>query len=61
MTDTLDLVLTHHWFDMIAHGDKREEYRANTEYYRKRLTELKTPLPVLSESRRARNRPRPMP
>ena len=44
MTDTLDLVLTHHWFDMIAHGGKREEYRANTEYYRKRLTELKTPL-----------------
>ena len=44
MTDTLELVLTHHWFDEIAHGGKREEYRANTEYYRKRLTELKTPL-----------------
>ena len=44
MTDTLDLVLTYHWYDMILHDGKREEYRANTEYYRKRLTELKTPL-----------------
>lgn len=41
---TLHLVLTHHWYDEIDLNGKREEYRANTEYYRKRLTYLKTPL-----------------
>jgi hypothetical protein len=40
----LHLVLTHHWYDEIDQHGKREEYRADTEYYRKRLTELKTPL-----------------
>ena len=44
MIGTIDLVLTHHWFDEIANGDKREEYRANNEYYRRRLTTLRTPM-----------------
>lgn len=33
----LPLVLIGKWFDMIARGEKREEYRACTEYWRKRI------------------------
>ncbi len=33
----LSLVLTGKWFDMIESGEKREEYRLPTEYWRKRL------------------------
>ena len=33
----LYLVLTEHWYDMIESGQKPEEYRANTPYWRKRL------------------------
>lgn len=35
--DTLDLVLKHKWFDMIALGIKNEEYREDNEYWNKRL------------------------
>ena len=37
MTDTAQLVLAYHWFDMIDRGDKRIEYRDATDYWRKRL------------------------
>lgn len=37
---TLDLVLKHKWYDMIACGEKREEYRELTEYWIKRLLNL---------------------
>ncbi len=33
----LSLVLTGKWYDMIAHGGKREEYRLNTKYWRTRF------------------------
>ena len=33
----LQLVLTHHWYDMIASGEKREEYREITPYWANRL------------------------
>ena len=33
----LSLVLKGKWFDMIASGEKREEYRLSTPYWRKRL------------------------
>ena len=33
----LDLVLTYKWYDMIESGEKREEYRAITPYWRKRI------------------------
>ena len=33
----LSLVLKGKWFDMIASGEKREEYRLPTRYWRKRL------------------------
>ncbi len=33
----LPLVLKGMWYDMIAHGGKREEYRLATEYWRIRL------------------------
>ena len=33
----LDLVLTYKWYDMIESGEKPEEYRDNTPYWRKRL------------------------
>lgn len=34
---TLHLVLKREWFDAISSGDKREEYRDITDYWRKRL------------------------
>ena len=34
---TLHLVLKHKWYDMIASGEKLEEYRACEEYWIKRL------------------------
>ena len=34
---TLDLVLKHHWYDMIASGEKKEEYREIKPYWIKRL------------------------
>lgn len=34
---TLDLVLTHQYFDEIQAGTKRVEYRLNTPYWRRRL------------------------
>ena len=33
----LSLVLKGKWFDMIAHGGKREEYRDATKYWRTRF------------------------
>jgi len=33
----LTLILKRKWFDMIASGEKREEYRAATRYWRVRL------------------------
>ena len=33
----LSLVLTGKWYDMIEHGGKREEYRAATRYWSRRL------------------------
>lgn len=33
----LHLVLTRHWFDLIASGEKTVEYRAMTPYWRKRI------------------------
>ena len=33
----LSLVLTRKWYDMIARGEKREEYRLATEYWQKRV------------------------
>ena len=33
----LDLSLTYHWYDMIASGEKREEYRELKKFYFKRL------------------------
>ena len=33
----LDLSLTYHWYDMIASGVKKEEYREMKEFYFKRL------------------------
>lgn len=35
MTDTLELILKHKWYDMIGEGKKPEEYRDKTEHYRK--------------------------
>lgn len=34
----LPLVLKGKWYDMIASGEKREEYRANTPYWHRRLS-----------------------
>lgn len=34
---TLDLVLTTKWYEMIQSGEKREEYRAMTDYWRGRI------------------------
>lgn len=34
---TIDLVLTHHWFDEIKSGRKRHEYRRPTTYWLKRI------------------------
>ena len=34
---TLDLVLKHRWYDMIASGEKKEEYREIKPYWIKRL------------------------
>lgn len=33
----LHLVLKHKWFDMIASGEKPDEYRSRTPYWKKRL------------------------
>lgn len=33
----LHLVLKHQWFDMIASGEKPEEYRDRTPYWKKRI------------------------
>ena len=35
---TLHLVLKHKWYDMIASGEKKEEYREIKPYWTKRLT-----------------------
>lgn len=34
---TLHLVLQHRWYDMIESGEKKEEYRACSPYWRRRL------------------------
>jgi hypothetical protein len=41
----LQLVLKKKWFDMIASGEKREEYREITDYWTRRLTEYRPDLP----------------
>lgn len=57
----LPLVLKGRWYDMIARGEKREEYRLATKYWRTRLHnwDVKAASPVV-EFRRgyARNAPR---
>lgn len=35
--ETLHLVIKHKWFDMIASGEKIEEYREMTNYWKKRI------------------------
>lgn len=42
MVKTLHLVVKHKWFDMIASGEKLEEYRAFKPYWTKRLYGIKT-------------------
>jgi ASC-1-like (ASCH) protein len=37
MNGTLHLVLTHHWFDEIAAGRKKVEYRKHSALWRKRI------------------------
>lgn len=37
----LHLVLKRKWYDMIASGEKKEEYRATTPYWTKRILEKK--------------------
>lgn len=37
---TLHLVLKAKWYDMIARGEKKEEYRENTSYWMKRIGKL---------------------
>lgn len=37
MNRTLHLVLKHKWFDMIASGEKKEEYREIKPYYENRF------------------------
>lgn len=37
---TLHLVLKAKWYDMIASGEKKEEYRENTSYWMKRIGKL---------------------
>ena len=39
--ETLHLNLHKKWFDMILSGEKKEEYREITEYWKKRLTNVK--------------------
>lgn len=38
----LTLPIKQEWFDMICRGEKREEYREYTEYWRKRLDTART-------------------
>lgn len=38
---TLNLVLKHKWYDMIASGEKKEEYRNIKPYWEKRLIDYK--------------------
>lgn len=42
-TRTLHLNLHHKWFYMILNGEKKEEYRELSDYWKKRLT---TPSPI---------------
>ncbi len=37
---TLHLNLEQNWFDMIASGEKKEEYRELTDYWRQRISNL---------------------
>lgn len=47
--DTLHLVLKGKWYDMIASGEKTEEYRETKKYWLKRILGVSTPsLPVLT-------------
>lgn len=36
-SETLDLVLRHKWYDLIADGTKKEEYRCMSDYWRSRF------------------------
>lgn len=38
----LDLVLRHKWYDMIDLGEKGDEYREDSPYWIRRLTDLKS-------------------
>lgn len=42
----LPLVLKSKWYDMIASGEKTEEYRADTPYWRRRLSRWVMNLPL---------------
>lgn len=42
MAKTLHLMLTYHWLDKIASGEKNAEYRRFTANWRKRLADVRT-------------------
>jgi hypothetical protein len=41
MMETLHLNLIKKWFDMVLSGEKKEEYRELSDYWKKRLTKVK--------------------
>lgn len=45
----LNLVLKHKWYDMIAGGEKKEEYREIKPYWEKRLFDYKGPFAYYKE------------
>lgn len=45
-SDTLHLVLKAKWYNMIASGEKKEEYRDITLYWKKRLLDWDYPQPI---------------
>jgi hypothetical protein len=47
----LRLVLTHHWYDEIASGRKRIEYRETSPYWRKRIWMRRRELATVTFSR----------
>jgi len=51
MNTTLNLVLTHQWFDQTEAGMKRIEYRAITPYWMRRIYEARDTLTHVQFSR----------
>ena len=52
----LTLPIKRKWFDMILSGEKKEEYREATEYYRRRFTNLFNAFDIDKQYIRFRNR-----